>query len=162
MSELQIYTWKKKFNWKGIEVDGAVTREGIIKWNKNNPDYFLRVYAYDGITKDIKKSDFIHNLKTFQDAPLLQEQEGKIPINLLLLTSPSKKNSFITMRAPSKMVNAYLRKGHFVPIIDVERMFSLGGNRPTRCSSCGDPFSSEKARDNHVQHGCKFKYEPPR
>ena len=36
MNEEQIETWKKKFNWKGIDVDAPVSREGIIKWNKNN------------------------------------------------------------------------------------------------------------------------------
>ena len=120
--------YSKLFNWKGIDIHGTVTREHIIKWNENNPKFYIIVYLYNGLTEETKKEDFLEKFEVYIAPP--NDVEGKEAITLLLLGSQEASSlNFVINNATSitsdvsNEIKQYFKRAHIIPILDVGKLF---------------------------------------
>ena len=167
LSEADIIIYSKLFNWKGIDIHGTVTREQIIKWNENNPKFYLIVYLYNGLTEETRKEDFLEKFEVYIAPP--NDVEGKEAIPLLLLGSQEASSlNFVINNATSitsyvsNEIKQYFKRAHIIPILDVGKLFrgKYGDNQVHYCKKCAYYFSSQKALEKHQENGCNKQYEP--
>jgi len=81
LTDIEVMKYKKMFNWNGIDTNGTVNREQILKWNKNNPLFFLTIYLFNGMNEETSKKDFLDGYEVWIAPP--NDVEGKEMIPLL-------------------------------------------------------------------------------
>ena len=63
ITEKDIEEIAKIFNWKGINKEGPVRKDDVNVWLKNNPDYYLIIYHFNGLTGKTTKREFFDDLE---------------------------------------------------------------------------------------------------
>ena len=156
------------FNWNGIDTNGPVNREQILKWNENNPKFFLIIYLFNGMNEQTTKKEFLDGTEVWLAPP--NDVEGKQMITLLLLGNQEAGSmNFVVNNATSvtyyvsNEIKKYFKKAHILPILNPEVLFRGVGAKDFKinfCRKCAYFFNSKISFEKHKAKGCNKKYEP--
>ena len=166
LSKKDIDTYSKLFNWDGIDLNGTVTREQIIQWNKNNPNYYLVIYLFNGLAEETPKQEFLDKHEMYMPPPL--DVEGKTPIFLLLLGSNEHSLNIVVNNATSvtsyvsNEIKKYFKRAHILPITNICHLFRGldSDNQVFFCKKCCYHCYSENALAEHQNRGCDREFKP--